>query len=449
MMFKTKSRKQRRKMKFYVLILAVMLLLASCKHTDAIPADSSTETETVTATAEETKAVPGQLLEKYPQLTNLPTLYIELENNKSINAVGKNYYMPGTYTLVAENISENIYEQPLSIKGRGNYSWSFEQKPYNIELDKKTGLLGMGAAKKWVLITTYSDKTLLRNYMILNLAVTAGLRGAVEVRYVDVFFNGKYNGTYVLSEKIQIHEERINVDEKKGILFEIEMQYRHGDCSDCVITNKGLHLIIKEYKGRKPQEVTKSEKDELKKIVNEAESAMSDSNSYGDYIDVESFAKWYIINEFTKNYDSNFTTSCYLYINEEGKLAMGPPWDYDTCMGNQNSTDTGTSPKGYHVRGGPWYSVLLNNSSFNKEVKNMWTKMRNDGLFDDLLASIDKLADYISESEKLNHERWPNALMMTDLRGGQSLYTYTEEVEYLRTWIKGRLEWLDGEFYDY
>jgi hypothetical protein len=175
---------------------------------------------------------------------------------------------------------------------------------------------------------------------------------------------------------------------------------------------------------------------------------MSDNNLFSDYIDTDSFVKWYIINEFTKNYDSNFTTSCYCYINEEGKLAMGPPWDFDTCMGNQDSTATGTSPKGFHVRDGVWYSVLFGNQSFLNSVKDMWTSMRNDGVFDDLIASIDTLVTYISESETLDHARWPNALNMSDLRGAQSLYTYAEEVEYLRTWMNGRMAWLDTKYYN-
>lgn len=426
------------KIKQLIFIISFLLLLSSCGSGSGAPVGTQTETET--------PAVSGELTAKYPQLTNLPTLYITLAGGAAMSSVSQNEYVPGTYTLVTGNTSDSIYEKALSIKGRGNYSWSFEQKPYNIKLDAKNGMLGMGAAKKWVLITTYSDKTLLRNYMILNLAVNVGLRGAVEVRYVDVCFNGEYNGTYVLSGKIEIGNERIDVN--YGILFEIEMQYRHSDCSNCIITDNGLHLVIKEYKGRGPEEVTDEEKNALKIQVNKAEEAMSDSNLYPDYIDTDSFVKWYIINEFTKNYDSNFTTSCYCYINEDGKLAMGPPWDYDTCMGNQDSTATGTSPEGFHVREGAWYSVLFRNPSFLDDVKEMWMSMRDEGVFDNLLASTDTLVTYISASESLDHARWPNALLISDLRGIQSLYTYREEVEYLKTWMNGRLIWLDAQYYN-
>lgn len=446
------------KLTLLLFFIYMMLFLTSCGSDTAVPSETGKPTETETqpvitdaaTESEETappKAVSDETKAKYPQLTNLPTLYITLDKGE-MNSVGKDIYVPGSYTLVSENQSESIYEQPLTIRGRGNYSWSFEQKPYNLKFDYKAGILGMGAARNWVLITTYSDKTLLRNYMILNLSVEAGLRGAVEVRYADVFFNGKYNGLYVLSEKIQIHQERLDMKKGMGTLFEIEMPYRHGDCSKCVITSTGMHLMIDDHKGTEPEFVTEGDKQSLKIQIDRAEAAMSDKDTYKEYIDSDSFVKWYVINEFSKNYDSNFTTSCYCYLNEEGKLAMGPPWDYDTCMGNQNSTATGTSPKGFHVADATWYAILLKNSAFLQEVKDMWTDMRDKGVFDDLLASVDTLVSHISESEKLDHSLWPNALKMSDLRGDQSLYTYKEEVEYLRTWMTGRIEWLDGQYYN-
>ena len=145
-------------------------------------------------------------------MTNLPTLYINLDGGINKNKITKEQYLPATYTLVVDD-GVGIYEQPLEIKGRGNYSWSFVQKPYTIKLAKRTDLLGMGAARTWVLVTTYSDKTLLRNYLTLNLAVDIGLQYSVEAKYVDVYINGKYNGLYVLTEKIQIHDERVDINE--------------------------------------------------------------------------------------------------------------------------------------------------------------------------------------------------------------------------------------------
>lgn len=442
-------------MKLKLLPLLLSVFLCSCGTLNT-PPEISSVTEAVTETAnptvreEEQTAAPveatPETIAKYPRLTNLPAIYISLDRGK-MSSVDKQIYVPGTMTVVSADETESFYESPMTIRGRGNYSWSFEQKPYNLKLNNKMSVLGMGAAKNWVLITTYSDKTLLRNYMILNLAVETGLRGAVEVRFADVFFNGEYNGLYVISEKIQVHKERLDLKEGMGTLFEIEMPYRHDDCSRCVVTTSGMHLMINDHKGVDPQYVTQGDFASLRSQLDRAEAAMKNKDEYSEYIDTDSFAKWYVINEFSKNYDSNFTTSCYCYINEESKLAMGPPWDYDTCMGNQDSTATGTSPKGFHVTDAPWYKILLDNPSFKREVQKLWITLRDKGVFDELLASIDTLTAHISESQKYNHERWPRALKMSDLRGSKSLYTYTEEVEYLREWMTGRIDWLDGQYY--
>ncbi|MDD4773091.1 MAG: CotH kinase family protein, partial [Eubacteriales bacterium] len=406
-------------------------------------AETETTAETTAETAADTEPVDDAVKAKYPLLTSLPVLYITLDRGK-ISSVDKETYVPGSYTLVTPD--GGIYEKPLTIRGRGNYSWWLPMKPYNLKLGRKTDLLDMGAAKNWVLITTFSDKTLLRSYLVLNLAVRCGIRGAVEVRYVDVFFNGAYNGLYLLSEKIQAHEERVDI-EGTGTLFEIEMPYRHDDCSACVITSMGLHLMTDYHLGADPEYITEGDLLALKARIDRAESAMSSDKAYGDYIDTDSFVKWYIVNEFSKNYDSNFTTSCYCYLNEEGRLAMGPPWDFDTCMGNQDSTATGTSPKGFHVADAPWYAVLLKNPSFRGAVEEMWTALRDRGVFDDLYADIDAVAEAISESRQLTHERWPDALGRTDLRGAKSLFTYQEELDWLREWTAGRIDWLDDRFH--
>lgn len=439
-----------------LLLILMMPVISSCGAETGVPAEIDAQTDVIKETAAGTAAEPEETAPpkkvteetkaKYPLLTNLPALYISTDSG-SMGSVGKETYVPGTFTLVSPDESQSIYEQPLTIRGRGNYSWSFPQKPYNLKFGYKTAVLGMGAARNWVLITTYSDKTLLRNYMILNLAVETGLRGAVEVRFCDVFFDGKYNGLYVLSEKIQIHKERLDLKEGTGTLFEIEMPYRHEDCSKCVVASSGMHLMIDDHRGTDPEYVTEDDKQALKVLIDRAEKSMSDPDAYRDHIDADSFVKWYIINEFTKNYDSNFTTSCWCYLNEEGKLAMGPPWDYDTCMGNQNSTATGVSPEGFHVTEAPWYAVLLKNPAFARQVREMWTAMRDEGVFDRLIESVDILTDHISESQKLSHKRWPEALLRSDFRGDLSLYTHEEEVGYLKTWMKGRVAWLDKQYY--
>ena len=305
----------------------------------------------------------------------------------------------------------------------------------------------MGAAKRWVLVTTYSDKTLLRNYITLNLAVKMGLPYSVEARYVEVYFGGNYHGVYVLTEKIQLDPERVNVDPERGGLFEIEAQYRHSDCTYCIVCPSGCHIMFKE-----PEEDDIGREEKLarlkpfKQLFMKADIAMTKGwDSYTNYIDVPSFIDWYIVNELVKNYDSGFTTSCYCYVAEDNKIHMGPCWDYDTCMGNQNVA-TCLNPEGYHVGESPWYSILMKDKDFMNALKERWTQLKNDGVWDWYLQLMDDSVEYLGDAEKRDHRQWRACLASNDLRGGLSYHTYKEEVDYLKDWVTKRIAWLDKQW---
>lgn len=387
--------------------------------------------------------------EAYPQLTNLPTLYITLDKNKKVHHINKEKWLGATYTLVDGDYG--IVEQTMEIKGRGNYSWSMNKKPYAVKLTESESLLGMGKGKNWVLIANWSDKTLMRNYLTMQLARNIGLEYSSDCKYVDVYFNGKYHGNYVLTEKITLGNNRIEVNPEIGGLFEIEMTYRHSDCTWCIDCPSGVHIMYKE-----PDEDdygTEWKEDMLKKfrsIFIKADISITSKGYeyYSRYIDVDSFIDWYIVNEFVKNYDSGFTTSCYCYVKEDGKIYMGPVWDYDTCMGNQNAA-TCMNVEGYHVGTSPWYDALLHDEDFFRMLSERWTFLIDSGAIQELFFdNMTKTDEYIAQSSEANFKVWPDAERFDGLRGSAvSTYSHEDEVEYVRNWMTARMNWLSSVWY--
>lgn len=392
--------------------------------------------------------VDGATVQKYPRLTNLPTLYLDFPDGKNLSSVQHGVYTEATYTFVDEYVEHSYYNLPLQIKGRGNYSWSFAQKPYAIKLGEKADFLGMGAAKKWTLITVGSDKSMMHNYLTQKMAAAMGLRGTCENEYVDVVVNGEYKGTWVLTEKIQIHEERIDVPEEIGVLFEIEMVYRH-TCDFCIVLHEdrwsrdnSVHLRLKTYKGTDIEDMDTRQREaaraELQPFFDNITAAMTDSRAtvkkLSKYIDVDSFVNWYLLNEMTRNYDSKFVTSCYCFINEEGKLYMGPVWDFDTCYGIQ-TPDT----DGYWVSQAPWYTWLLDCPEFFTLTMERWTELQDSGLLESFYNSIGQTAQRIAQSEQLNHTLYPVSELRND--------SFEGSVKFFQDWLTARLEWMDSEFY--
>lgn len=393
--------------------------------------------------------------QNYPQLTNLPTLYITLDNGAAQGDITKDgEQLPGVVSLSAEGY-EAIVDAPITIKGRGNSTWQLPKKPYQIKFDEKTDVLGMGKAKKWILLANYWDKTLMRNYATYNLAIRMGMDYTTEGRFVDVVINGEYQGNYLLTEKVELGGQRIDEDEDNGgVLFELEVLVRHPDdgCAACVVTNDGVHAMVKEPEMDTAEEQAALNADCLQFLNNIEDKLEQGYEVYSQYIDVQSFIDWYIVNELAKNFDAAFWTSTYCYRSEDGILHMGPVWDVDVCFGNQDVTypdtiDNGLNYYNYRADKGAWYRTLFQDSTFVSMLKERWNQLVEEGYFDDMLEEIDQTAEYLSASQAKDLERWPDAMQVTEVRGkGTPYFTYAEEVNHFKNYIIQRIDWLNTQW---
>src|SRR6185503_17093038 len=102
------------------------------------------------------------------------------------------------------------------VRGRGNTTWLRDKKPYNINLDKKTDLCGMGSNKKWALLANDFDPALMRTEASMYLGEQlTNMAWVPETRPVDVFINGTFLGSYTLIERVEIASNRVDIDELK------------------------------------------------------------------------------------------------------------------------------------------------------------------------------------------------------------------------------------------
>ena len=132
----------------------------------------------------------------------------------------------GTIKIV-ENGTVTLDSELKQIKGRGNSSWALEKKPYNIKFDKKTNLFGMGKAKKWCLLASHHDKSLLKNKIAYTLADRLGLDFVSKTQHIDLYANGEYLGNYIVAESVEIGENRVDI---------------HDLASDTEDANKGIDI---------------------------------------------------------------------------------------------------------------------------------------------------------------------------------------------------------------
>ena len=114
----------------------------------------------------------------------------------------------GQLRLYTADGAQNASAQLRTIKGRGNSTWAADKKPYSLELVTKEDLLGMGAAKKWILLANSDDPSNIGNKMGYEFAAATGDTYAPACQWVDLYLNGEYAGLYLLTERNEVDPQR-------------------------------------------------------------------------------------------------------------------------------------------------------------------------------------------------------------------------------------------------
>jgi len=369
-------------------------------------------------------------------LPELSIISINTENLAPI--VSKDDYINGTLEISGENEDENLVTN-LRIRGRGNSTWSFPKKPYQIKFDNKENVLGMPKDKKWILLANYSDKTMLRNELAFDLSRISNLNWTSESRFVELFINNEYLGVYQVVQKVEESSNRVNIGDN-GYLLEVD-QLSRLDPDDVFFETNNYLFNIKEPN----LDFEDNKYNIIKNYIELTENTLLGNNftdpieGYSKYIDIDSFIDWYLINEITKNNDAIFFSSVYMNYIPGGKLKMGPVWDYDISLGNINYNGNETTD-GFWIKNAIWYSRLFEDPNFVTKVKSRFNYFYNNrDLFQEYINSNSL---YLNQSQERNFYKWP--ILGTYIWPNNVYFsTYDEEVIYLKEWLNERLDWLN------
>lgn len=337
----------------------------------------------------------------------------------------------GEYDLTAEGSVE--------FKGRGNSTWNlYEKKGYQIKFDSKTDLMGMGKAKKWVLLANASDDSMMRTQLVYQMAAQMEMAFVPEFEYVDLWINGDYRGTYIIGEKVEIGGSRLDLEDTMGALFEQDDAFYAEEDYWFYSEYLQRHFVLKESVEEDDESVILQAMDSFAKAVDEFADYLFSTPSHtvtleslSEYIDTDSFAKYYLINEYTLNRES-FSTSFYWYRDgEDDVIHLGPIWDFDTCMGNDGAS-SGSNYGNAHTM----FQYLLAVPDFRDLVLELWSEYKP--LLQQLDSNADTIRGHIETSAAMNYTRW-DALGKPNPKGGNPFCaTHAEAVETLKTWLSAR-----------
>lgn len=339
----------------------------------------------------------------------------------------------GNMSLIGTDGDVDYTDKVTELKGRGNSTFAmYAKKPYQIKIKNKTALIEGSAekSKKYVLLADAADYTLMHNAVTFALADALGMPYTNGYEHIDLYFDGEYRGTYLITEKVEVASTNVDIDDldeaieeanagsnayenpvvvtkttaSKGTqdatdgaagsykyidglvepalpegashhayLLEYEFAKRYGEELTGFVTKRGKPIITKN-----PEYLTKETGAFISAFWQEFEDAVYGENGYNattgkyyyDYCDLDSLVNLYLINELSKNHDTFYSSAFFYLPADEDKFYVGPVWDFDIGYGNgYTNRDVAKNPEYFYAATRYLIDRLMTIESFRDAVK--------------------------------------------------------------------------------
>ena len=437
------------------------------------------------------------------QSENLSALYITSDDP---SAQGRDFVdasksnIATAQMLLVDKDGKAVYDGALTqLKARGNTTFTVaEKKSYQIKLGKKSDLVACGEkVKTWTLLAGYNDATLLHDKLFKDLAASLGMPYTAASDWVDLYYDGVYRGTYLVSEKNAVNKTGVNITDMEdayagvnagygsnmttataenrygqtyqyttgltepanitgGYLLELNGTKLSGtpepkyDEASGFITGKGSAMNVKspEWCGKDAMAYISEYYQEFEDAVyaQDADGNYTGYNAqtgkyYYEYCDLTSLVQAYLMQSLSGNSDA-FYSSFFFYKDVDGIMYAGPVWDMEmTCGSGWNGY---IGPDNDFINGRYLVTALLKIPGFRAAVSNYY--------HDTFLAQAQQLvgddgkvmtgAARLSASAAMNYRQWP--LIRVGNPNQSSHFwpagtTYADTVADMNDWLTKRI----------
>ena len=354
----------------------------------------------------------------------------------------------------------DIVNESAKFKIRGLSSANYDKKSYSIQfIDSKSGekklvdnLLGFDSNNMFALNSLYEDDSKIRDILSLNswkyINDDISSENEVNMKYVEVIINNQYYGLYGFGEIV--NEYKIKADNENSIIYKIN-DHRIPTLesfNNNLLVNDSIEIVY-------PDRVKNGNWYPIKNLIDL--NYYSKDNKFNEnilkYIDIDNCVNYFILTELTYNADGLWKNNILKYDYINNKL-IKVPWDFDLTWGsywdetnelsvnynNELSTMLLCNNKTELLSGYLEQRLWKNNvGDFREKVAEKWKELRcgfleTEAFVDYANELYNKVTD--SGAREREHKRWPN--------GG-----YSKDNEFIETFIRQRLEYLDTVFLKY
>ena len=346
------------------------------------------------------------------------------------------------------------------VRVRGNSSRHFIKLGYSLNFVDETdanvshSVMGMDPHHEWVLHGPILDKTLIRNYVWYNVAGEV-MDYAPNVRFCEAFINGEYMGLYLMVESVTAGDNdsrlQLSINRKNNTFTGYCLRVDDGSNEIKDLNTFSMYsyqtegVVDSVYPGT--SNLTPEMKARIQKDFSAFERILY-SGDYNDprygyeaYIDVDSFVDYFILNEFSSNYDAG-ARSTYIYKEVGGpyKLCV---WDFNSALDNYQ--EQAVDPEMFRLQNRVWFNALIQDGRFTERVIQRYRELRETYLSEEYLNQyIDETIAYLGDAIDRNNERWDEDfdydLLSPPERNPDS---YEEAVQDMKQYIHVRGEWMD------
>lgn len=401
-------------------------------------------------------------------VSDLPIVMISSDNNQPVNS---NTIRDASMNVIDKGVggdhrltsAVNGHSGRLTITENAT-KYAYPKNHYYITLRDEAGaltsasILGLPEGDEWILYAPYNDKTLLRS--VLMGEIYSRMRHVSSPRLFHLFLNDDYMGLYVLLEKMNQHENRIDIPAPGqegdaltgGYILELNKNRVAPGFDSAIDPFRNAPYPVRYlYQFPDPKNLTAPQENYIQSVMNEFE------NDVVNTIDISSAVDYFLLHEVAKNVDA-YRDHLILYKDRDSanpKLFVKSPIDFNNACGNTERYD-GNRVQGWQLSylSQPgnvssdsmfvplWWQDLFENVEFTRALYKRWDVLKNDILNEDFVFdTLDSLYNLLDHDGILNFERWPVAGKPIEPNAhiGE---TFDDDYDYLLLWMLDRLDWM-------